>query len=225
MDEQQHHGTPRTAVSNATGTSGTQTLTIGGAGNTTVGGVMSNNAGTLALTMSGSGNFTFNGSAVNTFSGGVNGGTPVPTSRTGHADGFINNGNSLTMGGGMLSILGKNVASATSSQTFNGTTLNAGSNIIAINKGASATSATLHSGSRNPGSAVNFQPNSLDGNPVGPRNRQNHRRHYDGVSCTRFRGPARSMGRRLLGGHWQRHSLYIQINSRPVRSGAQFDMD
>ena len=157
--------TINSAVSNATGTSGTQTLTIGGAGNTTVGGVMSNNAGTLALTMSGSGTLTFNGSAVNTFSGGVkvNGGTlalnfanlVTPTD-------LINNGNSLTMGGGMLSILGKNVASATSSQTFNGTTLNAGSNIIAINKGASATSATLNLGAitRNPGSAVNFQPNT-----------------------------------------------------------------
>ena len=47
--------------------SGTQTLTIGGAGNTTIGGLIGNGSGTVALTMNGTGTLTL--SASNTFSG------------------------------------------------------------------------------------------------------------------------------------------------------------
>ena len=123
------------------------------------------------LTKAGAGTLTLNGSAVNTFTGGlkVNGGTLVlDYTNLGAPTDLVNSGNALTLGGGALTITGKNAAGATS-QTFNGTTLGAGINNLNIAKGASATSATLNLGALtvNPDGATTINPGTIwaTGNP------------------------------------------------------------
>lgn len=119
-------------------------------------------AGT-GLTKTGTGNLTLNSAAVSTFTGGlnVNAGTLVLdyTNLATPTD-LIDSGNALTLGGGALTITGKNVAAATTSQTFASTTLGVGRNTINIAKGAAATSATLNLGAltANAGSVTVFSP-------------------------------------------------------------------
>ncbi len=155
--------------------SGAQTLTLNGTTPTitTATGVtttIGNNtatviAGSSGLTKTGAGTLILNGSAVNTFTSGlrVNRGTlTLDFANLASPTNLINSGNALTLGGGTLSLLGKNVA-GTSAQTFASTTLNPGASIISMNKGASATSLTLSLGALSrttPGSTVTFQPNT-----------------------------------------------------------------
>ena len=169
-------GATTTATGGLFGTAGVDSANVQAGGakfdtngfNTSVAQVLQNGGGTDGgLTKLGAGALTLNGSAVHTFNGGVkvNGGTLAldftyltpPTN-------LVDSSNALTLGGGTLSILGKNVADATSAQSFNGTTLNPGASTIVMNKGASATSATLNLGSlnrTNPGSTLTFRPNTF----------------------------------------------------------------
>ena len=119
--------------------------------------------GSAGMNLAGAGTLTLSGSAVNTFTGGLNvgsgvgGGTLILNfANVATPTDLINNGNALTLGGGNLTIQGK--ASGTTAQTLNGTTFNAGSNII-TNKN-NGTSSTLNLGNitRNPGSVVIFSP-------------------------------------------------------------------
>lgn len=122
-----------------------QTWNIGAGGLTTtnfIGGT------SRSLTKTGAGILTFNTGATNGFSGGlnVNGGTvaldfvnmTTPTN-------LMNASNPLSLGSGVLTMTGKNVAT-NSSQNFNGTTLGFGRNTINLTKGGAATSATLDLG-------------------------------------------------------------------------------
>ena len=120
-------------------------------------------AGAEGLQKTGAGALTLNGSAVNTFTGGlnVNGGTlaldyntlAIPTD-------LVSASNVLQINNGALTITGKNLAAATSAQTFASATFNTGRNNIVIAKGASAASATLNLGilTVNPGSVTAFSP-------------------------------------------------------------------
>jgi autotransporter-associated beta strand protein len=144
-----------------------QTWNIG-AGGLTVTNVISGAA--TGITKTGTGNLTINSSNINSFTGGfnVNGGTATldfanltnPTATT--PTNLIAASNALQINNATLTITGKNLAAATTSQTFAGTTLGAGRNTVNIAKGASATSATLNLGAltANSGSVTIFSPNT-----------------------------------------------------------------
>jgi autotransporter-associated beta strand protein len=126
------------------------------------GGVISGGSG-VGFTKAGTGTLTLNGSAVNTFTGGLNvtGGTlALDYANLATPTNLINSASALQLNNGILTITGKNVAAATTSQTFASTTLGAGRNTVNIAKGASATSATLNLGplTVNSGSATIFSP-------------------------------------------------------------------
>jgi len=134
---------------NSYGGSGTTTFTFTGSGNIKAGGVIGNGTGSnvVALTKSGStGTMTLSGFAVNTFTGGVavNGGTllldfanlATPTN-------LVNSANTLTLGGGTLSVKGK--SSGTTAQTLANPTLTAStaSSIVLNPNGGTSTTLTL----------------------------------------------------------------------------------
>jgi len=129
------------------------TLTVGGTGNTTLGGVISNGS----LVKTGTGTLTLNGSAVNTFTGGltVNAGTLKLDYTNYSGNNLIDGGNALTLGGGTFLLLGQ--ASTSNAQTFNGTTVNAGPSTVTVTPGSSGTF-TLNLGTitRNTGGVLNF---------------------------------------------------------------------
>jgi autotransporter-associated beta strand protein len=151
------------------GTGGIITL-AGAGGNITVNGALSpvigNNTttiigGAVGLTKLGTGTLNLNSSAVNTFTGGVrvSAGTLVLNyNNLATPTNLIDPTNALQINNGALTITGKNVAAATTDQTFADTSLGAGVNTINIAKGVSATSATLNLGmlTVNSGSATTF---------------------------------------------------------------------
>jgi len=115
------------------------------------------------------GTITVNGAAVNTFTGGVNlnGGMITSTSGGTLLEDFsnltaspninlIDSGNVLTLGGGTLSLKGKN--NVASSQTFASTTLsaNTGSTIALARQGSGSMTVALQAITRNSGSALYF---------------------------------------------------------------------
>lgn len=132
---------------------GTNTLSIGGSGNTTISGVISNGA----LTKIGTGILTLNGSTANSYTGDtiINAGIlalhltnlATPTN--------LINSSILTLGGGRLNVTGKN--SGTSSQSFTTTTLNSGASTISINaNGGTSTTVALGAITRNTGATFNI---------------------------------------------------------------------
>ncbi len=135
-----------------------QTWNVGAGGLT-----VTNFVGGSALTKTGAGNLLFNTGAGNGFTGGfnVNGGTAtLDFVNLGTPTNLIAPTNALQVNNAALTITGRNVAAATTAQTFAGTTLGAGRNTINIAKGALATSATLNLGAltANAGSTTIFSP-------------------------------------------------------------------
>ena len=125
---------------------GAQTWNVG-AGGLTFSNAVTSGAGET-LTKIGSGTLTYNGSgAVAGFAGGLilNNGTMVlDFVNAGTPTNLVASTATLALGGGALTITGKNVAAATTVQTFASTSLGAGVNTINIAKGSLATSATLN---------------------------------------------------------------------------------
>jgi autotransporter-associated beta strand protein len=139
-----------------------QTWTVG-SGGLTVSGVVSG-AG-FGLTKMGPGTLTLNSAAVNTFTGGLTlraGTLALDFANLSTPTNLVSNVNALTLNGGIFSVLGKNVTSATSAQTFASTVLGSGMTPLVLNKGASATSLTINLGSvtRQVGNTIVFQPNT-----------------------------------------------------------------
>ena len=127
----------------------------------TVTATINDGAGSSSLTKNGGGTMTFSGSAVQGFTGGliVNGGTLLEdfTNLTATPnDNLINSGNMLTLGGGTLSLKGKN--NIASSQTFASTTLSASrsSTITLARQGSGSMTLVLGNITRNTGSLLNF---------------------------------------------------------------------
>ncbi len=128
--------------------------TIGNATNTIIG-------GSVGLTKLGAGSLTISSSDVNTFNGGVTVGAgtlALNYNNLATPTNLVDATNALQINNGALTITGKNVAAATTDQTFADTSLGAGINTINIAKGVSATSATLNLGmlTVNSGSATTF---------------------------------------------------------------------
>jgi autotransporter-associated beta strand protein len=130
-------------------------LTITGAGNTSIGTVISGAGG---LTKTGAGTLTL--TAANTFTGGitVNGGTlTLDHNAAGAATSNIipNGGDTLTLAGGTFSVNGN--ATTNGSDTVNGLTLNSGASAITIIQTTNIhTALTLGAITRNTGSTINF---------------------------------------------------------------------
>ena len=115
------------------------------------------------ITKTGTGNLILNSGTVSSFTGGLNVNSGTLTLDYTNLDtptNLVAATNALQINNGALTITGKNVAAATTSQTFASTSLDAGRNTINIAKGASATSATLNLGvlTVNPGSITAFSP-------------------------------------------------------------------
>ncbi len=117
-------------------------------------------AGSAGLVKTGAGTLILNGSAVNTYTGAttINLGTlTLDFANLGTPTDLLKNTSTLAMGGGTLSVLGKNTG--TTSQTLASTALNSGASIIAPNRGT-GTSTTLNLGAvtGSAGSTISFQP-------------------------------------------------------------------
>jgi fibronectin-binding autotransporter adhesin len=121
-------------------------VTVGASGSIlTVGGVIS--GGGYGLTKLGAGTLTLDGSAVNTFRGGLSiyaGTLELDFANLGTPTNLINSGNTLTLGSGTLSIIGKTGAFSTS-QTFSSLTVNGGGAILLNPKGGTGTTIPLGS--------------------------------------------------------------------------------
>jgi len=114
-------------------------------------------AGTDGLQKTGPGSLTLNGSGVNSFTGGLNvsgGNLTLDFNNLATPTNLVDANNALQINNGALTVTGRNVAAATTAQTFAGSTIGAGSNTLNLSKGASATSGTLNLGTLtvNPGS-------------------------------------------------------------------------
>jgi autotransporter-associated beta strand protein len=104
-------------------------------------------SGSTGLTKAGVGTLTLSSTAVNTFTGGlnVNGGTlALDFSNLATPTDLINNGNSLALGGGNLSITG-NAAGTTSQTLGNLTVTSGGGSLLANPNGGPATNISLGS--------------------------------------------------------------------------------
>ncbi len=137
-----------------------QTWNIGAGGMTVTNSIGGTGTG---LTKTGTGNLILNSGTVNSFTGGlnVNGGTlTLDYTNLATPTNLVAATNALQISNGALTITGKNVAAATTSQTFASTTFGAGRNTVNIAKGALATSATLNLGilTANSGSTTLFSP-------------------------------------------------------------------
>jgi hypothetical protein len=126
------------------------------------------------ITKTGAGNLIINTGVANTFTGGLNanGGTlTLDYNNLATPTNLIAATNALQINNGALTITGKNVAAATTAQTFASTSLGAGTNTINIAKGVSATSATLNLGALtvNSGSSTIFSPTTAWTPPHPPR--------------------------------------------------------
>lgn len=118
-------------------------------------------AGSAGLTKAGAGTLTLNGTTANTFTGGlnVNGGTlALNFSNFGGSTPFnnlVSSSNILTLGGGTLSVTGKNTG--VTSQTFASTVLNSGASTITLaQNGGTSTTLQLGAITRNVGATLNF---------------------------------------------------------------------
>ena len=139
-----------------------QTWTVG-SGGLTVSGVVSGIG--FGLTKMGPGTLTLNSAAVNTFNGGLAlraGTLTLDFANLSTPTNLVSNVNALTLNGGIFSVLGKNVTSATSAQTFANTIIGSGLTPLVLNKGGSATNLTLTLGTvtRQVGSTIIFQANT-----------------------------------------------------------------
>lgn len=134
-----------------------------GAGGLTVPGVLSG-AG-FGLTKMGPGTLTLTSAATNTFTGGLTlraGTLALDFANLSTPTNLVSNANALTLNGGIFSVLGKNVTSATSAQTFASAIWGSGLTPLVLNKGGSATNLTLSFGAvtRQVGNTVIFQANT-----------------------------------------------------------------
>jgi fibronectin-binding autotransporter adhesin len=133
----------------------TATHTYGVVGGSTMlfGGVLSGTGAGITKTLGGTLTLTNN----NTYTGGttINAGTLALNFTAGEANNILPD-TALTLGGGALTVTG--ASAATDSQTFTGTTLNPGQNIITAINGASSGTATvtLAGLTVNPGASVVF---------------------------------------------------------------------
>jgi autotransporter-associated beta strand protein len=127
----------------------------------TVTATLNNGAGASALTKTGAGTLTFNGTTAQTFTGGliINAGTVAENFANFTADpnsNLLDSANVLTLGGGTLSLTGKN--NVASLQTFASTTMSAnrGSKITLARTGSGTMTVDLKAITRNTGSTLNF---------------------------------------------------------------------
>jgi len=127
-------------------TTGRDTLTVGGAGNTAFSGIVSNGTGTSKLSLSKGGVGTLTLTGANTYTGSttLGGGTLLLdfSDADAPASNIISSGDSLVMAGGLLSIKGK--GSGRNTQTLVMTqTANTGLNSILVNDNGSSGVTTL----------------------------------------------------------------------------------
>jgi autotransporter-associated beta strand protein len=144
-------------------TAKTRTLTLTGsnAANNTLSALIGNNgASAVSLAKAGQGTWVLNGPVVNTYTGGtsVNTGTLVGDfANLATPTNLINSGSALTLGGGTLSLLGKNNVASSQSFTGNPTfSSQAGSGISLTGVGTGTMDLTLtNAWTRNEGSTLN----------------------------------------------------------------------
>ena len=152
-----------TTVTGAVGSTGSVILNKSGS----TGSVVMNGANTFTgSVLVDAGVLSFGGTNVYTGSTTASGGTMTVNFNAGAAatptTDIINSSSALILGGvrggGTLTVNGKNAANSVNSQTFNGTTLNAGASTLNIVNGISSgkTLVSLGAITRNTGSTVNF---------------------------------------------------------------------
>ncbi|MEO5716799.1 MAG: autotransporter-associated beta strand repeat-containing protein, partial [Luteolibacter sp.] len=133
------------------GSPGTQTVTVNIANtkNGNLNGVIGGGVGTIELKKIGSGTLSFAGAVGNTYTGDttLNEGSTFLNMFTTTTN-LINSASALKLGGGTLTVQGKPGAGFTSSQTFNGTTVNAGLSQVLVNPN-NALSTTVNLGALN----------------------------------------------------------------------------
>jgi autotransporter-associated beta strand protein len=142
---------------------GYRTLTLGGTGQGYFSGsgiISGGNAGLAMQGTAGQGTWTLNQNAVNTFTGGVSvnsGNLVLDFSNLSTPTNLVDSSNSLTLGGGNLTIQGKSGQAV--SQTFSSWSLNSDSGSVINLKGASAASVTLNLSNfyRNGGSSLDVE--------------------------------------------------------------------
>lgn len=127
--------------------SGTDTLTITGAGNTTLSGAVNNNSSrVLGLTKAGVGSLTMNAATASTYTGttAVAGGTLVlDFTNLASSSNLVSASSPLLFSGGGLSV--KANGSGATSQSFNGTTLAGGGTLLVNPNGGTSTTVSLGS--------------------------------------------------------------------------------
>ena len=143
----------------------TPTITVNNLGSNKVAAIGAEIAGSSGLTKAGLGALTLNGAAVNSYTGDttVNRGTLIiDFANLDPATNLVNSASTLVLGSGTLQV--KQKTASVTSQTFNGTTINAGaSSITAPNVGGSVTNTlTVDLGAitRNTGGVASFSPPS-----------------------------------------------------------------
>ncbi len=122
-------------------------VTFRNPGTVTVSGVIGGGAGTIAVTKSGTGALNFTGALASTYTGDTTlnaGGTTLNFAAMATPTDLINSGSALKLGGGTLTVQGKAGAGVATSQTFTGTTVNAGGGqIFVIPNGGASTNVNL----------------------------------------------------------------------------------
>ncbi len=150
-------GTNAMTLSGTITLAGTNTLTVAASTLTTTGVIAGSGAG---LTKAGTGTLVLAGANANTYTGAttVNGGTLTlryDNMAGTTPSGLVSSSSALVLGGGTLNIDGK--GSATSTQTFAGTTINAGASAIARDtSGTATTNVALGTITRNAGGTLNI---------------------------------------------------------------------
>ncbi|MES2920610.1 MAG: autotransporter-associated beta strand repeat-containing protein [Verrucomicrobiota bacterium] len=117
----------------------------------TASGVIGGGTGTIAVTKINTGTLTFSGATASTYTGDTTlnaGSTLVNFANMATPTNLINSASALKLGGATLTVQGKIGAAVASSQTFNGTTLNAGTSQILVNPN-NAASTTVNLGALN----------------------------------------------------------------------------
>jgi autotransporter-associated beta strand protein len=123
-------------------------VTVDGTNPLTVGGAIGDGGGGYGLTKLGAGTLTLDGSAASTFKGGLSiyaGTLLLDFANLGTPTNLIDSGNTLTLGSGTLSIIGKTGALVSTSQTFAGLTITGGGAILLKPNGGADTTIPLGS--------------------------------------------------------------------------------
>ncbi|MES2439964.1 MAG: autotransporter-associated beta strand repeat-containing protein [Verrucomicrobiota bacterium] len=118
------------------GSAPARTVTFNNFKQITTSGVIGGGVGPIAVTKINAGTLTFSGAAANTYTGDTTlnaGSTFLNMFNLATPTDLINSASALKMGGSTLTVQGKIGAGVFSSQTFNGTKVNAGTNQVLVN--------------------------------------------------------------------------------------------